>query len=218
MNQTHKSTPKHYTKMHSLIGDFYERLLMRDILGKIIPGMCVLIAVVIASLGLDRGIAQVKEVTLPLIFFGIGMSWIIAFALQYIGEKVKLLKQCPKEKSNQDQTQEAYEKKTVDKKRDEFYLKLEKFHEKCNPWQKLHAERLLVIKEACGNGGIALIIAGFLFIMRRVLNGVSILQCINGDGFYWYGGIALLCVGIVLILMHRKHVDRHGIFVNNVIK
>jgi hypothetical protein len=186
-------------KMQTIIGDFYERLLMRDLLGKIVPGMCMLFFILISINGSNNAFTNIKTLSIPILILLIGVSWLIAFVLQYIGETVKLLKECP----SSDKNDEKETRKT-------FYKKIAKFHSLCKPWQKLHAERLLVIKEACGNGGLSFLLGGiFLVIIPMLKDTVS-----KSEFIY---GLALTCIGCLLILMHRKHVDRHGIFVRNVI-
>jgi hypothetical protein len=125
-----------------------------------------------------------------------GFSWLVGFALQYIGESCYILKTHP----------------SCDKKnctRDQFYKIWAVFHEVATPHEKIHAERLIIIKEACGNACVSLIIAFVFAAVSFLPKGAAA----------WYPSLPIIVLSLVLALafwrMHVIHVERYGKFVVN---
>ena len=99
-----------------------------------------------------------------------GLDWISSFALQYKGEFTSLLRKCPRledlpieELRKKDKNLEDFPEidkipSSQDSQKDWFYKIWLIFHESHSTknFERIHAERLIIIKEACSNGSISL--------------------------------------------------------------
>ncbi len=171
---------------------FYDKLILRDLVGKVVPGSLFLLAVLFAAFGVSVIDSILSKMTFALWIFVGGLCWLVGFALQYMGEALKLLRQNPHGKSKKSETRET------------FYPHWAYFQKSATTYERLHAERLNVIKEACGNAAIS-IIAGVAFVGFRL---------------WWRGEflsvpeMPLLALALVLAFcfwrMHIIHVERYG--------
>jgi hypothetical protein len=190
--------------VRGIIAELYDRLLLRDLFGKIVPGGIALVGAIalVGRNALPTPHSLLESANgLPLAaWLGIlGLCWTLAFALQWLGERARLLRNIPK---------------TYDRPR--FYQKMAQFDEQATsrlPRQLLHAERLLVIKEACGNGGIAILFVTILAFSLRAIRCLQSGTCGVGWQTNWYPDVPVLVLaliaGVSLICMHREHVERH---------
>jgi hypothetical protein len=186
-------------EMKGIFDSLYDKLILRDIFGKVVPGTLLISAVVVSLSGPDVTYQLIDKMTFVLWMAVIGFAWLIGFALQYIGERLRLLRTHPPGRDSSE-TRQA------------FYPKWAKFQRLATDYEKLHAERLNVIKEACGNASISLLLTSLVFCAKLIKDG-------NMKSL-----IALLFVGFVLAIafclwrMHIIHVERYGEFVENTIQ
>src|SRR5688572_17707432 len=129
--------------VRALIDALYTRLVLRDFLGKVIPG-----AVALLSLGQRFTPARtlVTNLELPtfvLVGLGIGFSWIIALALQSAGEALRIIRYWP----------DGYAAP-----RARYDLRL-RFLRLATQEEKQQAERFSVILEASALSSMALLVA-----------------------------------------------------------
>jgi len=174
----------------------YSRLILRDVFAKILPGTIVSAAVAYATLPPDTFFALLD----PSLFLALGMmgcGWLAAFAIQGLGEKHKFIKNEPPGLNRQ-----------------QLYERMVEFERKSTSSQQMHAERLLVIKEACGNGYLALILAVVLTILlwplRVVATGAPLLATFRAS---WWPFVPLsilyLAAASFLRFMHLRHGKHH---------
>ena len=118
--------------LQHFIEALYDRLLLRDIFGKIVPGSLFLFSLILLIS------PNVNIITLPKIFpfsslvLIYGVSWIFGFAIQSFGEMTKMIRYSPKGTS--------------------FVESIEirnKFNECATDMQRQQAERYTVIKDSC---------------------------------------------------------------------
>lgn len=191
--------------VRAIIAELYDRLLLRDLFGKIVPGGIALVAAIVllrrdALPNLDSLPKSASELPLAAWLGILGLCWTLAFALQGLGESARLLRNIPR---------------TYDQPG--FYKKMARFDElatsRRRARQLLHAERLLVIKEACGNGGIAILFVTILAWSLRTIRCLQSGTCWVGWKTDWYPDVPVfvlaLIAGVSLICMHRKQVERH---------
>src|SRR3989338_2411328 len=150
--------------MNNLVGLFdalYSRLLLRDVFGKILPGMVVIFSI-LASF---YSVTQIKTLLLEMNFWLwlilLGAAWISAFAVQSLGEFLKVIR---------------YHNKNTHK---EFYKERYEFNKCVNSSEeRLQLERLVVIKEACGNGYLALAVGGLIRLIDCFVGNECRVPCI----------------------------------------
>ena len=195
--------------VRALIADLYDRLLLRDVFGKIVPGGVVLAGIVYTVLGKDVFATAVTGRRVVEWVGVLGFCWTLAFALQWLGEVTRLLRNVPK----------GYD-------RPAFYERMARFSELTAPrlpHQGMHAERLLVIKETCGNSGVALLVVTIVALIVRAI------RTWREDGAFWVGFKAgwdpdafvfalTVIAGISLVFMHHQHVERHKELIDRTIR
>jgi hypothetical protein len=184
--------------LRGLFDALYDKLLLRDVFGKVVPGIALITTTLTSLLGFDILDHILARMTVMLWLVIIGFSWLIGFALQHLGEVCGALRTCPR----------GRDKKWT---RDTFHAEWVKFHEIAAPFESVHAERLVVIKEACGNAAVS-IVAGLIVALFGVV--------VKGLGS-WYPFVPFAVVGLGLALslwrMHVIHVERYGDFVRKTI-
>jgi ubiquinone/menaquinone biosynthesis C-methylase UbiE len=125
-----------------LVNSFYNNFILRDIVAKIVPG--VLLAYSIATLKYEpaRILKFIREASTIELAFLIAASWVIAFGVQAMGEARGLIRLWPKGLGS-------------DKARKRIVC----FGRRATAEEKRIVERYVVVKEACGLGYLAFLIA-----------------------------------------------------------
>ncbi|MGB0721642.1 MAG: hypothetical protein ACPGU7_04520 [Gammaproteobacteria bacterium] len=178
--------------MSDLTGLFdalYSKLLLRDFFGKVVPG-----AVVICALGfVVVGSAEVERFVQSAGFWPglviLGFAWLIGFAVQAFGEVTKLI------------GYHDYETGAL------FYKRRKLFIEHTDAREHQQLERLVVIKEACGNGYVALLLGGVLvsldFVVTSGLSSTVLLA-----SAHWHAIVFFVVLIAALAKMHRIQIKR----------
>jgi hypothetical protein len=187
-----------------IFDSLYSRLILRDVFAKILPGTIVTAAVLNAVLPLNTFLTLLE----PSLWLALGMlawGWLAAFAIQGLGERYKFLEANPR----------GFD-------RPDMYKLMVHFDSKATHSQQMHAERLLVIKEACGNGSIALLLAAILTIVLwpfRLWATASPLWATTLANLWPFVPLATLYVVAALALkyMHHCHVKHHLSYMEAVI-
>lgn len=168
----------------------YLRFVLRDFFGKMVPGAIFLLALSFAVAQSYGAVPLWHESS----FFGwallLGVAWIVGFALQATGELTRILRNEPKSVTRQ-----------------AFYERLVALHilTRDDRTEALHGERLLVIKEACGNSAMAFLLADILLLVRALGVGADI----SSRSGALIVGIALAVGFVALLWMHHQHIQRH---------
>jgi hypothetical protein len=161
---------------------FYSRFILRDLLAKIVPGSFLLIYI---SRFFNENII-LNEISFIFGIFLISVSWIIGFAIQGFGERLDLIK---------------YHK---DKEAEARYKKFIGLNLKDN--QK-DVERIVVIKETCGNSYVSLTLVFILYIIEVLINK-EFTQITN----LFIRNIPLILSYLLIVFslryMHFKHIER----------
>ena len=183
----------------SLFDSIYERFLLRDFMGKVIPGLILLASV--AAMVTPRLSRPPASESVLFVFAVFGFAWVIGLAIQSFGEWTGLLRYCPT----------VFAQKFDEPAAKSFYELLQECAEKPSHARQ-HLERLAVIKEACGNGAVALGLATVVVIVGQLVAAFA------HASSYWrhfdvrvgvFAGIVLMALGAAFLWrMHRKHLDR----------
>jgi hypothetical protein len=183
-----------------LLDSFYDKLVLRDLVGKVVPGIAFIFSLVAGLIGIDILDHLLDKMTPFLWIVVVGFAWLLGFALQALGEVTHFLRTHPEGKT-------SFE---IDPKppwtRESFYELWAEFHDKSSQHEKIHAERLNVIKEACGNATISISSALFfacIGIWKRIIDFTTI------SPFLFVG----LILSGLLLKMHVTHIERYGEFV-----
>ena len=185
--------------LKALFDSFYDKLILRDLFGKIIPAIIFIFAIITVVFGLDTIPRLIDNMTFPLWMVVIGFAWLIGFALQYVGEVTRLLLTHPVKPDSRESRQS-------------FYPKWAKFQNIAKHYEKLHAERLNVIREACGNAAISLLITALIFFGKLLKEGkllhLPVLFLLT----------LIVIVAFCLWRMHVIHLKIYGEFIENTIQ
>ncbi|RJP33385.1 MAG: hypothetical protein C4547_12430 [Phycisphaerales bacterium] len=198
----------------------YTELILRDLFGKIVP-KAIALGALLQLFGAQLPTQAASLDSWPgFLFAGLaaGASWLTGFALQGLGEWVGLIRYFPsaldrvgwKTIAEKPLTDETLAGATMQE--DVTHTREERYQEFLDDWRKTEkkpgqvqqGERFVVIKEACGNGFIALSLAIPLFVVSRLANAATVKQVV---------GLAVV-VGITLCLreMHFIHVKRQFVY------
>jgi hypothetical protein len=183
----------------SLFDSIYERFLLRDFMGKVIPGLILLASV--AAMVTPRLSRPPASESLLFVFGAFGFAWVVGLAIQSFGEWTGLVRYYPMEFAQKFDAPAAKS----------FYELLQECAKKESK-DRQHLERLAVIKEACGNGAVALGMATAVVIVGQLVAGLA------HASSYWrnpdarigvFAGIVLMGLGALFLWrMHREHLDR----------
>jgi len=190
--------------LRNLFDAFYDRLVLRDFLGKVVPGFLLLSTVCVSFTWVNVTSEEFSTLLKNLLnlsflawFVIFGTAWLLAFAIQSFGEWAHLIEYFPRNVFPSDES---------------FFRFRREFEKKAKPEDGIQRERFVVILEACGNGYLSLIISLLFIILHslwRLCFG-SLTWQLLGYGFKIWGPVLLLAVFLLLFLrkMHRIHVNR----------
>jgi hypothetical protein len=183
-------------KGENIIDAIYSRFVLRDALGKMVPGSILLATIIGSNIPWPPNIDLIKAVPVWAWLGFFGISWIVAFGLQSLGEKVKLIQYLPK---------------CTDV--DTWYSKYMQFRMNAKTEGLREHERMVVIMEACGNAAIALG-ASFVFLLIKLLfdlvAGKATLSTLK-TALPSLGPPVIMFVVLMCFLyrMHCEHRSRH---------
>lgn len=187
--------------MSDLTGLFdalYSKLLLRDFFGKVVPGTILILSVSIVLFSPDKVGEFIKNVSFYSAILLIGFAWIVAFSIQALGEVTHLIRY-----------------HTYNSNR-EYYTRRYKFRNQTNPEEHQQLERLVVIKEACGNGYVALGLSAILISVNfLIIEGCE--KAINYVKLYWPTIVFFVLIIIFLAVMHFIHVMRQDEYMNTIL-
>lgn len=192
--------------MKDVMDALYTRLLLRDIFGKIIPGSALLSALYVAFYSLDEFKFAVACLTFIPGMAVAGISWILAFIVQSVGEfrvyGKSLIRAYPKKYSSYSDWA---------KQRVKFRnARLDERHYQQN-------ERYGIIREACGNTYVSIVLSTIILILDHWYDqGLGAVAKIASENLH------LIIVGLFLIIflvrMRYKHDDRQEKYLNVVLE
>lgn len=185
-------------ELEGLFNAFFNRFLLQEILGKVIPGAILLFSLYIAFVYPNITIPEIftllKSFSFSSWFILGSVSWITSYIIQIFGEFPKpfklLLYYGPWIPDD------VY-----------WYKKKIRFNEVATPYERNMFQRLVNIKKGCGNTAISLLLSSIIlaiFWNDRIKN-IGLL-------------LTLFIGGIILLYMHRIHAKRSTWWLQNVLK
>ena len=169
----------------------YNRFILKDFFGKIIPGFIFFSAVVVSFKSLDYFLGIIASISLRddfLLLFGIiGISWIIALAIQTFGETTKLIRHFPESEDI-----------------NSFHNKLISLNQYVPLIERQNYERFRLTLETSGYTYVSLLISLILLTIDHIIDN-------NGFSNISINEIYFFVITIIFILLLRK---MHFSFVN----
>jgi hypothetical protein len=187
--------------LKDLFESFYSKFVLRDFFGKVIPGLVLLLATAVAVSAPYPVASYVQSMGLISAIAILGLSWLAGFTAQSVGEAVGLIRYYPR--------RNELGKTLTD--RDAYKIRIES--DRLAPDQRHQLERLVVIKEATGNGHVALLLAALILIADGLLEVVRAQADLSEwlwSEFLRAGPVFVFVVVAVVSLarMHWIHVQR----------
>ena len=186
------------TDLTGLFDALYSRLLLRDVFGKIVPGSVFLLAVASTVAPAKEVLDYVANMPFGIWTAFLGAAWITAFAIQSLGECTGAIK---------------YHSKDSDQR---FYKLKNKLDLSTKNVQKQQFERLVVIKEACGNGYVSLLLSSFVLILDHLVTH-SFSTTARSLLSVWDFALSILVIIIFLARMHFVHIQRQDLYLKVVL-
>lgn len=180
-----------------ILSIIYDKFYLRDLFGKMVPGL-IFIGATYTTANYFCLVPDIKTG----IFLGIvllGISWILGFCIQSFGEWIKLIRYLPKSETQS-----------------EFYAQYLDFLKKATMAEKENVERLVVIKEACGNFCSAILVTS-IFVHLMIINICGFGVIIDYIWSLWSLYLIIIFIFIFLFRMHREHVNRQSEFMKAVL-
>jgi hypothetical protein len=149
--------------MEKLLDALYDRLILRDAFGKVLPGLVWLSALVIAAWGFNVGQRIVMNVDWLRGLTLIGAGWVMGFAVQSVGKLLwpwRLETFPPGAFADED----------------DYSVKLVAFHKKASEHNEQQLERFITVKDATGNSYVAGLLASATLLADWIterLTGIS---------------------------------------------
>lgn len=187
------------SEIHKLLTIIYNKFYLRDLFGKIVPGLVLFLSIYIA---VDHYLHNIGlQLNWILIIILLGSSWVLGFCVQSFGESIFLIRYYTKNYNTES----------------EFYKCYILFQDKASTSEKENLERLVVIKEACGNYCSTLITGG-IFVHFVIWNAKGFCFFINCLKTYWSLYLIAAFITVFLYRMHREHVKKQCELMETVLK
>jgi hypothetical protein len=189
-------------ELGSIFENLYSRFILRDLFAKMAPGF---IAILATSSFMFGSLKCVYYISAELNFWHwillLAFSWIVGFILQQGGISVNFLR---------DDIYKYY-KRGEGKKLIRYFRLEKKLLNSYDHEFKQARERVIVLKEACGNVSMALIYSG-IFLFRSIYlhsrHGAS--EVMIGKEIFML--VAILVSAIILRKAHLYHATRERLF------
>ncbi len=181
-----------------LFDAFYSRLLLRDVFGKIVPGTVFLVVIGSTIFSLSFLTSFVQSMSFGMWALFLGAAWITAFGIQAFGEKTRLIQ---------------YHSKKSD---DRFYKQRNRLDLRGEQIQKQQFERFVVIKEACGNGYVTLLLSIVVVLIDRLID-VGTTVILDWTKSHWHVIAVLGLLTYFLRDMHFVSIKRQDSYLKTVV-
>ena len=198
-----------------LFDKIYSAFILRDVAGKIIPGLLLLMPILfLFSLNSEHNLEVLLKLNFGLWFLFIILLWIIGYVVQSFGEVFGLISYSLSLEQDSSISSKRYFWSPFIKYyivNLESMLEAQKvaYTQENNSNSLKYIERLAAIREACGNSGSSLILAIpiylYYFYITNTYNQISIVFML----------IVLIFI-FLLIRMHREHSYRYWYSLSNI--
>lgn len=180
----------------AIVEALYKNFLLRDLFAKIVPGTIVLVSVIFQNPALAHLTGAATTFGWPMILVGAGATWTVGFAIQEIGELLRIIKHHPERYS---QPLQRYRLRNA-------------FKKVAAEAEAQQVERYAIIKEATGNGSTAIIVALLIVTLRALTSedfGCS-LQILLPS-------LLMLVLAFALLRANRNHAEKQYAYMESVV-
>lgn len=183
--------------VRSLVDALYRDFLLRDLFAKVVPG-----AILGLSLFMDRELTLAAlgqlEISAPVALLLAGCAWIVGFAVQGIGEALRLMVHYPREYRQSESR---------------YGLRI-RFKRVASVSEQRRSERYAIIKEAAGNGGTAFFLAAVVLLARALTERGPLFQ---SGGTLVMILLVLFVLSLSLLYTNRTHARKQYDFMDQAV-
>lgn len=201
-----------------LVDAIYSRFLLRDMVGKVVPGSILLFAIIGSFLEKNDVLQLVGKTGFFAALVLISMAWVMAFSIQAFGERLGLIRYFPKIPKDEISNGCVIDDKARFKR---YYQKIILFNKHATSLERMERERLLVIRESCGNTYVSLIFSFVVFITAyciRTYVYVDISAIFPKNPVYFLPAVVSVLPAIICLrYMHNQYVGRHSEYLNTIL-
>ncbi|MBE3050299.1 hypothetical protein IMZ48_48940 [Candidatus Bathyarchaeota archaeon] len=184
----------------NIFDNLYRQFILRDLFAKIAPGSIGLLFTFLVFLSsLQESLCTISGFRFWQWLIVFAVAWMAGFVLQHGGIVIGLLK---------DRTYSYRKKNQIEKIEEHFLAKALITIDAGLEYNKV-LERIVVIKEACGNWSIALGYSAVMLLVRYFLHFSASCKYVL---LYVFLFIGFVLGGFILNMAHRFHFDREGWF------
>ena len=210
------------TVVNQIFDAFYTRLVLRDVFGKAFPGLIVLLAIDASYEWNIR--CMISYASLLEVGGLVAASWILGLTVQSLGEVRnkgigRLIYDLPPLVHEKSQESSNIKKRglSIPVERTLRTLFRQNTSKPEDSDQRIQYERFVVIKEACGNTYVAIMLCAAVHTMSYtydhvIISGLTIMDRIQAILMDLADNGPLLILGLVTVwalrIMHIKHVER----------
>ncbi len=179
-----------------IVEALYKNFLLRDLFAKIVPGSIVLASVAFQNPALAPLNSATSTVGWPMILLGAGATWIVGFAIQEIGESMKIIQHHPQRYF---QSLQRYGLRNAFK-----WVAIES--------ENKQVERYAIIKEATGNFSTAILVS-LLIIALRVFTSEDF--CCPEQ--ILLPSLVMLVLALTLLRANRSHAAKQYEYMESIV-
>ena len=224
-----------------LFDSFYNRFLLRDIVGKVLPGAMLTALVLVPEIGLNASIHGLHELTPAEIVLAAASFWLLALSIQGLSSRISnfyFYTPEPQEQndgSHDSGSNDLGARKSSNRfqaREDKFILETEKvnnFLRSASSDEKAQYERFVIIKESCGNAFFCVMLGVFYNVVASSIKAVINIEAFKSEShLYRYTlsnpgtamSLAILSCLVLwsMFLMFKDHVSRQTRYASIVVK
>ena len=194
----------------NIVDAIYSRFLLRDMVGKVVPGSILLLTIIGSYLEKDDVFKLLEKIGFFAALMLFSLAWVTAFSIQSFGEHLGLIRYFPKKG----------EENAGDDRFNRYYQKIILFNKNATPLERMERERLLVIRESCGNTYVALVFSFIIYVLSYAVSSRSSFDIyVLKEQFKFLTPVIVSILPAIVCLryMHVKYVERHDVFLKTIL-
>jgi hypothetical protein len=193
----------------ALFSDLYTKFLLRDFVGKIVPGSILLFSLVAMFVGPRDALAKVTKAPVVVLIVLAGFVWTVTLGVQSLSDRLKIWAYFPSQVEGAVQTEQDFGKST---------MRIVEFQWCATDGEMLQYERFVVIKEACGNLFVEVLLSVPCWLLLAAQPYMKSLKALRWHRILAWSILLAVSTSVIYGLgrMHRQHVQRQWMFADGV--
>lgn len=193
----------------ALFSDLYHKFLLRDFAGKIVPGSILLFSLAAMFLGPRETLAKLAKAPTVVLVVLAGFVWTVTLGIQSLSESLGIWAYFPTQTEGAIATEQDFAKST---------MRIVEFQWCATDVEKVQYERFVVIKEACGNLFVQVLLSAPCWLLFATQPYMKSLWASRLNRILAWGVLLSIAIGVIYGLgkMHRQHVQRQWMYADSI--